>query len=262
MNASLDRLRRRAARPGLSAGDEQAFEALVAHGSDPGPRRRYQAGRRCRAADPAAAAAGRAGGGGHAGLLRRRCRRHPGHLTRHGQEPLRPGPGPAAPLRIATCEGTDPRVRASHLRREEIHERAEGTRRSEDEERGTIDERRQGGRSAGGLGKCASYLRRPRRRADDPAHLDPDVLAEFRAGLITGRRGARIAAHLAGLRPVCRPRRRARRGLRAARDGPGPGHARQPGPAPRRRARRGGGKPGSFRTGRTGTARGKPGCLR
>jgi hypothetical protein len=28
-------------------------------------------------------------------------------------------------------------------------------------------------------------------------HLDPDVLAEFRAGLITGRRGARIGAHLA-----------------------------------------------------------------
>jgi hypothetical protein len=29
-------------------------------------------------------------------------------------------------------------------------------------------------------------------------HLDTDVLAEFRAGLITGRRGARIATHLAG----------------------------------------------------------------
>ncbi len=29
-------------------------------------------------------------------------------------------------------------------------------------------------------------------------HLDTDVLAEFRAGLITGRRGAQIAAHLAG----------------------------------------------------------------
>jgi len=29
-------------------------------------------------------------------------------------------------------------------------------------------------------------------------HLDTDVLAEFRAGLITRRRGARIAAHLAG----------------------------------------------------------------
>ena len=28
-------------------------------------------------------------------------------------------------------------------------------------------------------------------------HLDPDVLADFDAGLITGRRGARIAAHLA-----------------------------------------------------------------
>jgi predicted anti-sigma-YlaC factor YlaD len=29
-------------------------------------------------------------------------------------------------------------------------------------------------------------------------HLDTDVLAEFDAGLVTGRRGARIAAHLAG----------------------------------------------------------------
>ncbi len=48
------------------------------------------------------------------------------------------------------------------------------------EERGTIDGRRWW----------------PGRRADDAAHLDPDVLAEFRAGLITGRRGARIGAHL------------------------------------------------------------------
>ncbi len=29
-------------------------------------------------------------------------------------------------------------------------------------------------------------------------HPDTDVLAEFRAGLITGRRGAKITAHLAG----------------------------------------------------------------
>lgn len=35
VNAALDRLRRRAARPALSAGDEQAFEALAAQGSDP-----------------------------------------------------------------------------------------------------------------------------------------------------------------------------------------------------------------------------------
>src|SRR5579863_623016 len=35
VNASLDRLRRRAARPTVSAGDEQAFEALVAQGTDP-----------------------------------------------------------------------------------------------------------------------------------------------------------------------------------------------------------------------------------
>ena len=35
VNASLDRLRRRAARPVLAAGDEQAFEALVAQDGDP-----------------------------------------------------------------------------------------------------------------------------------------------------------------------------------------------------------------------------------
>jgi RNA polymerase sigma-70 factor (ECF subfamily) len=35
VNASLDRLRRRAARPAVSAGDEQAFEALLAQDSDP-----------------------------------------------------------------------------------------------------------------------------------------------------------------------------------------------------------------------------------
>src|SRR3954447_17923685 len=35
VNASLDRLRRRAARPALSAGDEQAFEALVTQDGDP-----------------------------------------------------------------------------------------------------------------------------------------------------------------------------------------------------------------------------------
>ena len=35
VNASLDRLRRRAARPAVSTGDEQAFEALVTQESDP-----------------------------------------------------------------------------------------------------------------------------------------------------------------------------------------------------------------------------------
>jgi RNA polymerase sigma-70 factor (ECF subfamily) len=35
VNACLDRLRRKAARPAVSVGDEQAFEALVAQGSDP-----------------------------------------------------------------------------------------------------------------------------------------------------------------------------------------------------------------------------------
>jgi RNA polymerase sigma-70 factor, ECF subfamily len=35
VNASLDRLRRRAVRPAVSAGDERAFEALAAQDSDP-----------------------------------------------------------------------------------------------------------------------------------------------------------------------------------------------------------------------------------
>jgi len=35
VNACLDRLRRKAARPAVSAGDEQAFEALAAQDSDP-----------------------------------------------------------------------------------------------------------------------------------------------------------------------------------------------------------------------------------
>ena len=35
VNAALDRLRRRAVRPAVSLADEQAFEALVAQGSDP-----------------------------------------------------------------------------------------------------------------------------------------------------------------------------------------------------------------------------------
>jgi hypothetical protein len=57
------------------------------------------------------------------------------------------------------------------------------------EERGTSDEGRR-------------RLRAPRWRADGArgqmTHPEAEVLAEFRAGLITGRRGARITAHLAG----------------------------------------------------------------
>ncbi len=37
VNASLDRLRRKAARPVTSAGDEETFEALWAHDADPAP---------------------------------------------------------------------------------------------------------------------------------------------------------------------------------------------------------------------------------
>ena len=62
-------------------------------------------------------------------------------------------------------------------------------------------------------------------------HLDTDVLAEFRAGLITGRRGVKITAHLAGCDRCTALDDRARRGLHAARFGPGAPHARQRGPA-------------------------------
>ncbi|MGH3192158.1 MAG: RNA polymerase sigma factor SigM [Streptosporangiaceae bacterium] len=37
VNASLDRLRRRAARPAVSVGDDETFEALWAHDADPAP---------------------------------------------------------------------------------------------------------------------------------------------------------------------------------------------------------------------------------
>ena len=37
VNASLDRLRRKASRPAVSAGDEQAFEAMWSQGADPAP---------------------------------------------------------------------------------------------------------------------------------------------------------------------------------------------------------------------------------
>src|SRR5271157_2899083 len=117
-------------------------------------RRGYQAGRGRRAADPAAATAGRARRGRHARLLRGRRRRHLGHVAGHGEEPLRPRPGPAAPVCSASA-------------REPIREPERLT--------------------------CAR--RRPMR--GQMTHLDTDVLAEFRAGLITGRRGAKISAHLA-----------------------------------------------------------------
>src|ERR1700678_298119 len=51
-------------------------------------------------------------------------------------------------------------------------------------------------------------------------HLDTEVLAEFDAGLITGRRGARIAAHLAGC-DRCRARRDELAGVSAVLAAPG-----------------------------------------
>ena len=69
-------------------------------------------------------------------------------------------------------------------------------------------------------------------------HLDTDVLAEFRAG--ADHRAARRQDRRAPgwLRSLHRPGRQARRGLGAARVGPGAAHARQRGPAARGRARR------------------------
>ena len=62
-------------------------------------------------------------------------------------------------------------------------------------------------------------------------HLDTDVLAEFRAGLITGRRGVKIAAHLAGCDRCTALDDKLAGVSRAARVGPGAAHARQRGPA-------------------------------
>ena len=155
VNASLDRLRRRAARPALSAGDEQAFEALVAQDGDPARAAdtRLDVDAALRILPPQQRAAlvvvdmlGFSVADAAAILE---------HVAGHGEEPLRPRPGPAAPLRSAPA-------------REPIRER----------ERLTCAGRR--------------YMR------GQMTHLDTDVLAEFHAGLITGRRGAKIAAHLAG----------------------------------------------------------------
>ena len=72
-------------------------------------------------------------------------------------------------------------------------------------------------------------------------HLDTDVLAEFRAGLITGRRGTRIAAHLAGCERCTALDEQLAGVSFAARLGPGAGHAGQRGPAARHGARGRGG---------------------
>ena len=62
-------------------------------------------------------------------------------------------------------------------------------------------------------------------------HPDTDVLAEFRAGLITGRRGARITAHLGGCERCIALGPAAGRGQFAARLGPGARPAGRRGPA-------------------------------
>ena len=155
VNASLDRLRRRAARPALSAGDEQAFEALVAQDGDPSRAAdtRLDVDAALRLLPPQQRAAlvvvdmlGFSVADAAAiletspGTVKSRCARARARLL-----PLRSAPA-----------------------REPIRER----------ERLTCAGRR--------------YMR------GQMTHLDTDVLAEFRAGLITGRRSVKIAAHLAG----------------------------------------------------------------
>ena len=97
VNAALDRLRRRAARPAVAA-DQQALEALGAQHPDP-----------ARATDtrldidaalqilpvPQRAALVLVD---MLGFSVNGRRRHPGHLAGDDQEPLRPRPGPAAAL--------------------------------------------------------------------------------------------------------------------------------------------------------------------
>ena len=89
----------RAARPARPGRRRAGLRGLGRVGGRPRPRDRHQARRGRRAADIAAAAAGRPRGRRHARLLGRRCRRHPRHLTGHGEEPLRPRPRPAAAAR-------------------------------------------------------------------------------------------------------------------------------------------------------------------
>ena len=99
VNASLDRLRRRAARPTLSTGDEQTFEALVAQDGDPARTvdTRLDVDAALRILPPqqrAALVVVDMLGFSVADAATR-------DVAGHSEEPLRPGPGPAASLRSA-----------------------------------------------------------------------------------------------------------------------------------------------------------------
>ena len=107
VNACLDRIRRRAARPAASGMDEQTLDVL-AQGSalaDPGIDKDTALDVLAALRDAGPGPAGRAGPGGHARLPGSRHRRDPGHFPGHGEEPLRPGPGPAAALAGAPARG-------------------------------------------------------------------------------------------------------------------------------------------------------------
>ena len=127
VNASLDRLRRRAARPVASAGDEQAFEALAGARHRSGARAadtRLDVDAALRILPPPQRAAlvvvdmlGFSVDDAAAildtspGTVKSRCARARARLLPY-----------VAHLR-GEPEGTDPRASASHLRREETHER-------------------------------------------------------------------------------------------------------------------------------------------
>src|ERR1700683_2092280 len=149
VNASLDRLRRRAARPAVAGGDEEALEALAPHDADP-----------ARATD-----------------------------TRLDVE---------AALRILP-----PQQRAALVLVDMLGYSVDAAAAILEVSPGTVKSRcaraRDPSRERERL-TCAG-----RRSMSEPAgsgnghltHPDSDVLAEFRAGLVTGRRGKQVAAHLA-----------------------------------------------------------------
>ncbi len=167
VNACLDRLRRRAARPAVS-GRRRAGTRGPGWRTTPIPPRatdtRLDVDAALRILPPQQRAALVLVD--MLGFSVDRRRGHPGHLPGHGEEPLRPGPGPAAAPTWRTCDGIP------------IGDEAESVSPA------------QGGDAMRG----------------QMAHLDSDVLAEFRAGSSPGA-AARDRRAPGRLRPLHRPDR-------------------------------------------------------
>ena len=110
VNACLDRLRSLKVRAAdaLPEDLDRSAELGVDAPADPveAAEQRDQVARGPRPAQPRPA--GRAGAGRHAGLLGRGGGDHPGLRAGHGEEPLRPRPGPLAPLLGSSRRGGRP----------------------------------------------------------------------------------------------------------------------------------------------------------